>query len=77
MDIHGYQFDGEREGLAYVLENEQAISELVSRVRQNGSASFLYQEKHYIVMPTASGGFSVHEGHNRSGIPLSGGLHQL
>lgn len=77
MDINGYRIDGDSVGLRYLIDNSAAIAQLIDRVRVQGSASFMYQQKHYVVLPTSSGAYTVNEGHNRTGPGATGALRRL
>lgn len=66
MLIHGYSFQGDPDGLEYIVTQAEAVEQLVGMVKQNGQAAFLYKETHFIVMPTPSGSYIVTRAHHGS-----------
>lgn len=71
MELHGHNITGDGEGLSYLASNASALQQLIDEARANGRAEFHYLDKRFIILPTASGAFSVSETHNRT---FSGGL---
>lgn len=68
MDLHGYNFTGDPDGLEYLISKGEALRELVSVVKARGQASFFYKEFHFIVIPTALGGYIVSKTERKPGF---------
>ena len=77
MDIHGNTIDGDPDGLQYLIEHAVALQRLIDEVRAAGSASFLYRDRRFVVLPTARNTFMVTESHNRTAPGISGALRRL
>jgi hypothetical protein len=67
MNIGGFQIEGDSAGLKFLSLNKQAIRGLVNIVQKEGTASFMYLAKRYVVFPSPSGTYIVAQSEGRSG----------
>ena len=73
MNIHGFNIDGDPTGLEYLANNSSAIQAAIDVVRAQGSTSFVYRDKHFVLLPASTAdSFIVSETHRRQFSGLRG-----
>jgi hypothetical protein len=54
MNIHGFNIDGDPTGLEYLVNNASALQAAIDIVRAQGSTSFVYKDRHFVLLPAST-----------------------